>query len=106
MLIEYKHELDKPTARQRIDNYVDKLDNIQFAGGFAVEDLKKSWTEDEMQVSFNLKKSAIDRRVEGNIKLKDKIIIMDMEIPEIVRNFVTDANLESTIRRNLDTILK
>jgi hypothetical protein len=106
MLIEYKHELDKPTARQRIDNYVDKLDNIQFAGGFAVEDLKKSWTEDEMQVSFNLKKSAIDRRVEGDIKLKDKIIIIDMEIPEIVRNFVTDANLESTIRRNLDTILK
>jgi hypothetical protein len=105
MYLEYEHDLDKETAKQRVNEYIDKLDNIKLAGGFAVEDLKKSWTDDEMQISFNIKKSAIDRRIKGVIKLKEKLLIMEMKLPDVVNNFVTEQNLESTIRKNLDTIL-
>jgi hypothetical protein len=105
MYLEYKHETDKETAKQRLNEYTEKLDKMQFAGGFAVEDLKKSWTDDEMQVSLNLRKSAIDRRIKGNIKLKENLLILDVDLPEIIKNFVTEENIEKTIRKNLDTIL-
>jgi hypothetical protein len=105
MYLEYEYNLEKETAKQRIDEYVGKLDNIQFAGGFAIEDLKKSWTGDEMQLSFNLKKMVIDRRSKGHIKVRDNVIILDMELPDIISNFVTEENLEKTVRKNLDTIL-
>jgi hypothetical protein len=105
MYLEYKYNLDRDTARGRIDRYVEKLENLQFAGGFAVEDLKKSWTGDEMQFSFNLKKMIIDRRIKGNFRLKGQVLIMDFEVPDIVKNFVTEDKIEETIRKNLDTIL-
>jgi hypothetical protein len=106
MYLEYKHNLDKETAKQRIDEYISKLDNMQFAGGFAVEDLKKDWTNDEVMFSFNIKKMIIERRVEGNIKLKENnLLIMDLELPDIIKNFVTEENLEKTIKKNLDTVL-
>jgi hypothetical protein len=44
MYLEYKHDAEKETAKQRLNEYIEKLDKMQFAGGFAVEDLKKSWT--------------------------------------------------------------
>jgi hypothetical protein len=105
MYMEYKHNLDRDTVKERIDHYVDKLDNLQFSGGFAVEDLKKSWTEDEMQFSFYLKKMVIERRIKGNFRLKDQLLIIDFEVPDIVKNLVTEDNIEKTIRKNLDTIL-
>jgi hypothetical protein len=105
MHLEYEHNLDNDVAKRRIDEYTDKLDNMQFAGGFAIEDLKKSWTDNELQLSFNLKKMVIDRRSKGNIRFKENLIHLDMELPDIIRNFVTDENLENTIRKNLDTIL-
>jgi hypothetical protein len=104
MNLEYKHDLDTGTAKQRIDEYVDKLDNMQFSGGFAIDDMKKSWTGDEMQLSMNLKKMVIDRRIKGNFRFKEKLLIMDVEIPSVVLNLISEKNLEQIIRRNLDTI--
>lgn len=106
MYLEYEHKLDHADAKSRIDTYIDKLDNLQFSGGFFLDDLKKSWTGDEMQVSFNLKKMVIDRRTKANIRLKEHLLIMDADVPTVVQNFITEENLKKIILRNLDTIFQ
>jgi len=105
MYIEYKHSMDKESARTRLNEYIDKMDGIQFAGGFEIEDLKKSWTADEMQFSFNIKKMIIDRRISGTIRLKEQLVAIKFELPSIIGNLVSEENLEKTIRKNLDSIM-
>jgi hypothetical protein len=105
MNMEYKHNLDKAAAKEKIETHISKLEDMRFSGGYAIEDVKSYWTGDDLQVSFNLKKNVINRQIEGFIKVKNNLIIIDVEIPDIINNLVTEENLKKIISRNLENIL-
>lgn len=105
MYIEQKNPTDKETARRKIDSYVEKLNNLRFTGNFQVKDFIKSWTYNEMQFSFQIKSSVVERRVQGVIKCKEDIIIIECEIPTIINNFMKEENLKTVIENHLNIAL-
>lgn len=105
MYIEYKNPTDKETAIRNIDAYVDKLNNLRFAGNFQIKEFDKSWTKDEMQFAFEIKSSILKRRTQGTIKCKDDLIIIEFEAPIIINNFITEENLRAVIEKHLGIAL-
>lgn len=105
MYIEYEHKTDKETARLRLDAYIEKLNNIKLPGNFSIVDLKKSWTKDEMQFSLNLKSGILDRRIQGVAQLDDSKVILEAELPTVVKNFIKDENLEALVRQHIGIAL-
>lgn len=105
MYIEQEYHTDKETARVRIDAYIEKLNKLRFPGNFQITDLKKSWTNDEMQFSFNIKSSVLERRVKGVIQIDELKIILEAELPTITKNFIKDENLEAAVRQHIGIAL-
>jgi hypothetical protein len=105
MLIEHPYSFDKNSARNNIDDYIDKLKDLQFPGNFKITELLKSWSDNEMQYSLCLKQGSIERRIKGILRLKDDMIIINFELPEVVKNFIKEEKLESLIKMHLENAI-
>lgn len=106
MHIEYPNKLDKETSKKKLDNMFDSLLEKKPITGFDVKDFNKSWTKDEMQFSFYLTMGPLDRRVKGIIKLHDDKIIADFQLPDTVKNFVSELKIEKNVNQYLNQYLQ
>lgn len=106
MHIEYPNKLDKETSKQKLDNMFDSLLDRKVITGFDIKDFNKSWTNDEMQFSFYLKMGPLDRRVKGIIKVYEDKLISDFELPDTVKNFVSENKIEKTIKQYFEQYLQ
>jgi hypothetical protein len=105
MLITYNYSGDKEVSKTEIDKYVSKLRDLEFTGNFKITELDKSWTNSDMQYSLMIKNGSLDRRVRGIIKIKDKEIIINMELPSVIQNFIRPEKLEALIIKHLQIAL-
>lgn len=106
MHLEYEHNTDKEAARIKIDSYIQKINHMKLPGNFQILDLTKSWKGDDMQFSFVLKSSILERNTTGVIQLDDKKIVLEAEIPTITKNFIKDENLEAMIKKHIAIALE
>ena len=106
MYVEYPHNNDKETLKYKIDDYVAKLLNLKFQGNFEIVELNKSWIDFEMQYSVIIKQGVLERRLKGVLKIKDDLIIISFELPDTIKNFITETKLQNLIKKHLDNIVE
>ena len=105
MYLEHPHNNDKTALKYKIDDYTAKLLNLKFQGNFEIIELNKSWTDYEMQYSIIIKQGVLERRLKGVLKIKDDLIVISFELPDTIKNFITEKKLQDLINKHLDNII-
>lgn len=104
MRIERTHKTSQQEAIQKIDSFLDELMKRDFPGGVEVKEPTKSWSGNTMDFSFKVKKGFISTKIEGNIQVEDGKIIMDSELPGLVRTFVSEEKVSDVISKQIDSL--
>lgn len=104
MRIERNHKTSQQEAIKKIDSFLDELMKRDFPGGVEVKEPTKSWSGNTMDFSFKVKKGFISARIEGNIQVEDGKIIMDSELPGLVRTFVSEEKVSDVISKQIDSL--
>jgi hypothetical protein len=104
MRIERTHKASQQAAIQKIDNFLDELMKRDFPGGVEVKEPTKSWSGNQMDFSFKVKKGFISTRIEGNIQVEDDKIILDSDMPGLVRTFVSEEKVADVISKQIDSL--
>ena len=106
MYFEYPHTQNKDLLKQKIDKYVSKLNKLEFYGNFKITTFSRSWNNYEMLYSLTVKQGFLERKLQGLLQVKDELIIVEFEIPDIVKNFVREEKLEFLIAKHLDNVIE
>lgn len=101
MQIKYVNNLPAIQKKELLDPLV-KESLAEHFEGFEIKDLNKNWNHNDLYVSFTIKKGPIERDIKGIIKVYDDSLTMDFDVPEIVKNFVTDEKIKKAISARLD----
>jgi hypothetical protein len=105
MKITIAHRRTLPEAIQ----LVDKGANGLFAGaaGPSVEivDQQKEWEGNVMNFSFTGKMGFITVPLHGTITVDDVNILVDCELPALVKNFIGDARVSASIEKKIQLLL-
>ncbi len=104
MRIERNHKASQQEAIQKIDSFLDELMKRDFPGGVVVKDPTKSWSGNTMHFSFRLKKGLIGTKIAGDIQVEDGKIIMNSELPGLVKTFVSEDKISDVIGEQIDTL--
>jgi hypothetical protein len=105
MYLEYLHNQNKELLKEQVDKYVAKLNKLEFSGSFKITELHRSWSNYEMTFSLMIKQSFIERRMKGILQVKDELILLEFEVPEIIKNFIRVEKLEHLILKHLDNVI-
>ncbi|GHB64443.1 polyhydroxyalkanoic acid system family protein [Persicitalea jodogahamensis] len=104
MRIERNHKASQQVAIQKIDSFLDELMKRDFPGGVIVKEPTKSWSGNTMDFSFKLKKGLISTKIAGSIRVEEGKIIMDSELPGLVRTFVSEEKISDVITQQIDNL--
>jgi hypothetical protein len=104
MRIERNHRTSKQEAIRKIDTFLDELMKRDFPGGVVVKEPTKSWSGNQMDFSFKVKKGFISTRIEGSVQVEDGKIILDSDMPGLVKTFVSEEKVADVISRQIDML--
>jgi len=100
MRVEIAHQLGKEGAMQVIDRCLDRL-----LGGFGsniqIVDQKTSWNGSNMEFSFTGKVGYISVPLAGTIDVNDANVIVDMELPPMVKSFIGEEKIHRIVETNI-----
>ncbi len=102
MYIERRHNVGKEEAIQKIDSFLDDLVRRQFPGGITIKEPFKSWSDDAMHFSFKARKGFIGATISGVIRVNDRSVIMDSDLPGLVTAFVSEDTILDVINKQLN----
>lgn len=104
MKIERNHKTSQQEAIQKIDSFLDELMKRDFPGGVVVKEPTKSWSGNTMDFSFKLKKGLLGTKLAGKIQVEDGKIILNSELPGLVRTLVSEEKISDVIGQQIDTL--
>lgn len=104
MRIERNHKASQQEAIHKIDTFLDELMKRDFPGGVVVKEPTKSWSGNTMDFSFKLKKGLISTKLAGEIQVEDGKIIMNSELPGLIRTFVSEEKISDVIGQQIDSL--
>ena len=104
MRIERNHKASQQEAIQKIDSFLDELMKRDFPGGVAIKEPTKSWSGNTMNFSFKLKKGLISTKLAGDIQVEDGKIVMNSELPGLIRTFVSEEKISDVIGQQIDSL--
>lgn len=105
MYIEEPHELGEQEAIGRIDRFLEALMEQQPPGGVTIRDPAKSWDGNTMRFSFTAAKGFFGTTIRGLLRVEDDRVVMDAELPALVRSVVGEDRIRDTISRELGRLL-
>jgi hypothetical protein len=106
MRIEHPHHLSQEEARARIDRFLEGLMQQQPPGGVTIKDPQKSWDGNRMNFSFTAAKGFFGTSINGQMEVTTDRVVVDSELPSLVKNVVGEGRIQDTITRELSRILK
>jgi hypothetical protein len=106
MYFEYPHNQNKEVLKELVDKYAAKLTKLEFSGSFKITELHRSWSNYEMAFSLIIKQGFIERSMKGILQVKNELIILEFEVPEIIKNFIRAEKLEHLILKHLDNVIE
>jgi hypothetical protein len=105
MRIEQPHSLGREEASERIDRSLDNLMRRQPTGGVTVKDPQKSWVGHTMNFSFTAAKGFFGTAISGLMHVHDDLVVVESELPALVKSFVGEGRIRDVISRELGRIL-
>ena len=104
MKIERNYKASQQEAIHKIDSFLDELMKRDFPGGVVVKEPTKSWSGNTMDFSFKLKKGFLGTKLAGKIQVEDGKIILDSELPGLVKTLVSEDKISDVIGQQIDTL--
>ena len=105
MRVEQRHNLGQQEAASRIDQFLDSLMRQQPPGGITIKDAQKSWDGNRMHFSFTAGKGMFGATIRGLMEVTDSEVVVDSELPPLVKGFVGEDRIQQTISRELGRLL-
>ena len=105
MKIEQLHALGREEAANRIDHFLENLMQRQPPGGVTVKNPRKDWVGHTMNFSFTAAKGLFGTMISGLMHVHDDRVVVESELPALVRSFVGEDRIRATISRELGRIL-
>jgi len=105
MRIERPHTLGRQEATNRVDRVLDRL--IQEPpGGVTIKDARKDWDGHRMTFSFAIVKGFFTTSFRGSMDVMDDRVVVESELPPLVRTFLGEERIGQVISDHLGNILK
>jgi hypothetical protein len=105
MRIEQPHSLGRQEASERIDRFLDSLMRQRPPGGVTVKDPQKSWVGHTMNFSFTAAKGMFGTAIRGLMHVHEDRVVVESELPALVKSFVGEGRIKDVISRELGRIL-
>jgi hypothetical protein len=106
MHFEIPHQLGKEQAIQRIDRSIDQLRAEPLPAGVTVKDFAKTWTDNVLKVSFWAGKGFLGATISATATVEESLVAVDIELPPLLKAFVSDSKIEEGIRAKVTPLLE
>lgn len=104
MHIERNHHLGKAEAVRKINFLLDDLLHRRLPAGVTVEDVSRNWTDQTLKFSFQVKKGIFGTNISGVLRVSDDSVVVDCDLPALVRAFIAEDKVRDTIHQQLDIL--
>jgi hypothetical protein len=104
MRIQRDHGVSRGEAIHRIDAFLDGLMRKELPGSMKIREPSKSWSGDVMSFSFKIKKGFLGTKISGSIHVDNQSIIMESELPGLVKTFVGEEKIREVINEQLHSL--
>ncbi len=105
MRIEQKHRLGQQEAIRRIDTILDDLMAREPPGGITVSNAWKNWDGNRMDFSASAGKGLFRTTVSGRMLVTDDAVVVESELPGIVKSFIGEERVAAVLQRELERVL-
>jgi hypothetical protein len=105
MYIEHPHDLGREEAIERIDDFLEGLMRRQQPGGITITNPEKRWDGNTMDFSFTAAKGLFGASIRGLLRVEDDHVIMEVDLPPLVRSFVGEDRIRDAVSRELGRLL-
>jgi hypothetical protein len=105
MRIEQIHSLGQQEAINRIDRFLERLVNNP-PGGVTVKNAQRDWDGNRMNFSFTASRGFFGTTIEGVMDVLNDKVVIESELPGLVRNVVGEDRIRHVIADQLGNMLK
>lgn len=105
MHIEIPHSLGKDEAIRRIDRVMDDLRSQPLPAGVEIKDFEKAWTDNVLKVGFRAGRGFLGANISAIVIVTDNLVIMDLELPAMLKALVADSQIEEGIKAKITPLL-
>jgi hypothetical protein len=105
MRIEQPHALGQKEAVGRVDRFLDRLIQAPPAGA-TITEVRKRWDGQRLTLSFAIARGFFKAAFSGTMDVTDDRVVLDAELPALVRSFVGEERVRQTIAEHLGQVLK
>jgi hypothetical protein len=105
MHLEIPHTLGKEEAIRRVDQTLAQVENQPLPAGVVIKNFTKTWTDNVLKVSFWAGKSVFGGSITSTITAQDALVLIDLELPSILKAFVSDSQIEEGVRNKVTPLL-
>jgi hypothetical protein len=106
MKVVQQHKLGQAEAIKRIDRFLDKLMAREPPAGVTIKNPQKTWNGNRMDFAFNASRGFFGTTIEGKVQVTDDEVVLDSELPGLVRTFVGEDTVRDVIARELGRLLE
>jgi hypothetical protein len=105
MRFEQQHDLGQAEAIRRIDSLLEALLARTPPGGITISNAEKRWSGNRMDFAFNASRGFFGTSISGSMLVNDHDVVVEAQLPGIVRAFVAEDTVRDVIRRELQRLL-
>jgi len=105
MHLEIPHSLGKEEAIRRIDQTIAEVEKQSLPAGVVMKNFTKTWTDNVLQISFWAGKSVFGGSIASTITVQDALVLIDLELPAILKAFVSESQIEEGVRGKVTPLL-
>jgi hypothetical protein len=104
MRLEHSHALGRPAAIERIDQFLGRLAQSP-PGGVTLKDAVRAWDGNRMTFSFTASRGFFSTTIAGVMEVTDDAVIVDADLPSLVRNLVGEERVREAVADGLTQVL-
>jgi len=100
-----QHDKGQKEAMRIINESADDLIHSVPAGGIKISGAEKSWDGNTMRFSFKGKMGLFGATVHGTILVNEKDVVLDVELPGMLKRFVSEEKIRGAIETRATRLL-
>jgi hypothetical protein len=105
MRVTVPHKKGKQEARRIIDQTTDDVMKGIVAGPVQITDQSRSWNGDSMNFGFTARMGPITAPIHGTVEVADTEVIIDIELPAFLKNFLPEERVRSEVQNRVRGLL-
>ena len=104
MRIQRNHSVGKSEAIRRIETRLEEFLHSPLPAGITLIHHARTWSDCCMRFEFKLRKSIVLVQIDGTVTVSDDSVILDCEVPAVVKFFLPEKQIEQSINGAFDKL--